>query len=88
MGTIGGMNRGPKRPPRARRNFSQLSSVDPRTVSIEGDLRITEIVVGEQADLPATGTDGDMILFYEDSTAQFNLCVYYGGWHIVGLSAV
>ena len=88
MGVVSGMGRGPMFPPRARRPANRLALADPEGVSIDANMRISTIIVGETSDLPSSGVDGDIILFYENSTSQLNLTVYYGGWHIVGLSGV
>lgn len=87
MGIIGGMGRGPKRPPRLRRAANKLALGAPGDTTVHANIRLGTIFSGDSADLPS-GVDGDMILFYDDTGATLNIAVYWGGWYTVGVSTV
>ena len=83
MGIIGGMNRGPKFPPRARRAGAKLALTDPDQIQIRGNIQI-QIVTSDHTDsrdLPLNPDNGQVVFMYSaDGTTR--LCVYYGGhWH-------
>ena len=84
MGIIGGMNRGPKFPPRARRAGAKLALTDPDQIQIRGNIQI-QIIVSDHTDitdLPANADDGQMILLIETAAASVRLCIHYGGnWY-------
>ena len=80
MGIIGGMNRGPKFPPRARRAGAKLALTDPDQVQIKGSIQI-QVVTSEHTDttdLPASAYDGQMVFLYSSDGSR-RLCVHYGG---------
>jgi hypothetical protein len=84
MGIIGGMNRGPKFPPRARRAGARLALTDPDQIEIRGNIQI-QIIVSDHTDttdLPVSPDDGQMVLLIEGASISVRLCVAYGGeWH-------
>ena len=83
MGIIGGMNRGPKFPPRARRANARLALTDPDQVQIRGNIQIQiiESVHTDSTDLPASPDDGQMVFLYPVSASP-RLCIAYGGdWY-------
>ena len=80
MGIIGGMNRGPKFPPRARRAGAKLALTDPDQVQIRGNIQIQVISSAhtDTTDLPANPDDGQMVFMYSlDDSAR--LCIAYEG---------
>ena len=86
MGIIGGMNRGPKFPPRARRAAAKLALTDPDQVQIKGNVEIQTkfnlpVVTSEHTDstdLPASPEDGQMVFMYSADTST-RLCIAYAG---------
>jgi hypothetical protein len=83
MGIIGGMNRGPKFPPRARRAGAKLALTDPDQVQIRGNIQIQVISSAhtDTTDLPANPDDGQIVLMYSiDNSAR--LCIAFSGnWY-------
>jgi len=83
MGIIGGMNRGPKFPPRARRAGAKLALTDPDQVQIKGNIQI-QVVTSKHTDttdLPGSAYDGQMVFLYSSDGSR-RLCVHYGGiWY-------
>ena len=83
MGLIGGLNRGPKFPPRARRANARLALTDPDQISIKGAVTIPVVTSDEtdSTDLSSSPADGEIVLLFGGgSTAK--LCVAYGGnWY-------
>ncbi len=83
MGLIGGLNRGPKFPPRARRANARLALTDPDQISIKGAVTIPVVTSDEtdSTDLSSSPADGEIVLLFGGgSTAK--LCVAYdGNWY-------
>jgi len=83
MGLIGGLNRGPKFPPRARRANARLALTDPDQISIKGAVTIPVVTSDEtdSTDLSSSPADGEIVLLFGGgSTAK--LCVAYNGnWY-------
>ena len=83
MGIIGGMNRGPKFPPRARRAGAKLALTDPDQVQIRGNIQVQVItsIHTDTTDLPTGAEDGQMVFLYSDDGSR-RLCIYYSGiWY-------
>jgi len=83
MGIIGGMNRGPKFPPRARRAGAKLALTDPDQVQIRGNIQVQVITSDhtDTTDLPTGAEDGQMVFLYSSDGSR-RLCIYYSGiWY-------
>jgi len=83
MGIIGGMNRGPKFPPRARRAGARLALTDPDQIQIRGNIQIQIITSDytDSRDLPTNVDNGQMVFMYSADTSA-RLCIYYAGdWY-------
>ena len=83
MGIIGGMNRGPKFPPRARRAGAKLALTDPDQVQIRGNIQVQVItsIHTDTTDLPTGAEDGQMVFLYSSDGSR-RLCIYYSGiWY-------
>ena len=82
-GLIGGLNRGPKFPPRARRANARLALTDPAQITISGAVAIPVVTSDEtdSTDLSSSPADGEIVLLFGGgSTAK--LCVAYNGnWY-------
>ncbi len=82
-GLVGGLNRGPKFPPRARRANARLALTDPAQISISGAVAIPVVTSDEtdSTDLATSPSDGEIVLLFGGgSTAK--LCVAFGGnWY-------
>ena len=77
MGIIGGMNRGPKFPPRARRAGAKLALTNPDQVQITGNIQI-QILTSDHTDttdLPANPENGQMLLLIEGAAISVRLCI-------------
>ena len=84
MGIIGGMNRGPKFPPRARRAGAKLALTNPDQVQITGNIQIQTLTSDhtDTTDLPANPENGQMLLLIEGVGVSVRLCIAFGGyWH-------
>ena len=80
MGIIGGMNRGPKFPPRARRAGAKLALTDPDQIQIRGNIQIQVVTSDhtDSTDLPVNPDDGQMVFLYSADTST-RLCIAYAG---------
>ena len=82
-GLVGGLNRGPKFPPRARRANARLALTDPAQISISGAVAIPVVTSDEtdSTDVSTSTADGEIVLLFgAGSTAK--LCVAYNGnWY-------
>ena len=65
-GLIGGLNRGPKFPPRARRANARLALTDPDQISIKGAVTIPVVTSDEtdSTDLSSSPADGEIVLLF------------------------
>jgi len=89
MGIIGGMNRGPKFPPRARRAAAKLALTDPDQIEIRGNIEIqTKLILPvvtsdhtDSTDLPSSPDNGQIVFMYSADTSA-RLCIHYAGiWY-------
>jgi hypothetical protein len=97
MGIIGGMNRGPKFPPRARRAAAKLALTDPDQIEITGNIAIqTKFMIPivnsdhtDSTDLPTSPDDGQMVLLVEGASISVRLCIAFGDtWYEEVLSVM
>ena len=84
MGLIGGLNRGPKFPPRARRANARLALTDAEQITVNGAIAIPVVTSDEtdSTDLNSSPADGEIVLLYGGGGSTIKLCVAYGGnWY-------
>ena len=84
MGLIGGLNRGPKFPPRARRANARLALTDAEQITVNGAIAIPVVTSYEtySTDLNSSPADGEIVLLYGGGGSTVKLCVAYGGnWY-------
>ena len=90
MGLIGGLNRGPKFPPRARRANARLALTDADQITVNGVITIPVIYSDEEdsTDLPASGENGQILMLNTDAGAKIQICVSTGGsnWYATTLT--
>lgn len=84
MGIIGGLNRGPKFPPRSRRANARLALTEAEKVTISGNVNITVVTSDDtdSTDLDSNPDDGSIVLLVGGGGSTIKLCVAYGGnWY-------
>jgi hypothetical protein len=84
MGLIGGLNRGPKFPPRARRANARLALTDADQITVNGAIAIPVVTSDEtdSTDLNSSPAEGEIVLLIGGGGSTIKLCVAYGGnWY-------
>ena len=84
MGLIGGLNRGPKFPPRARRANARLALTDAEQITVNGAIAIPVVTSDEtdSTDLNSSPAEGEIVLLIGGGGSTIKLCVAYGGnWY-------
>lgn len=83
-GLIGGLNRGPKFPPRARRANARLALTDADQITVNGAIAIPVVTSDEtdSTDLNSSPAEGEIVLLIGGGGSTIKLCVAYGGnWY-------